>query len=76
MLEEVLKHVANCGRSARRHSLPGTPGVDLLDQLRLDPDVDVCGFPCHAGKLGRRPARRLMNRAKKLLIRANRADSG
>jgi len=40
--------------------LAGAPGVDFLDQLRFDPGVDVCGFPFHAGELGRGRARRLI----------------
>jgi hypothetical protein len=45
----MLKHVADRGGSARQDSLLGTPGVDLLDQLWLDPDIDIRGFPFHAG---------------------------
>ena len=32
----------------RQHALLGAPGVDFLDRLGLDPDVDICGFPFHA----------------------------
>jgi hypothetical protein len=45
----MLKHVADRGGSAWQDSLLGTPRVNLLDQLRLDPDIDICGFPFHAG---------------------------
>jgi hypothetical protein len=48
MLEELLQHVDDCRRSARRHALPVAPGVDFFDQLGLDPDVNICGFPFHA----------------------------
>jgi hypothetical protein len=61
MLEEMLQHVDDCCSSARRHSLPGTPRIDFLDQLGLDPDVDICCFPCHAGEVGALSARPLDN---------------
>src|SRR6516165_11930465 len=48
MLEEVLKHVDDRRRSAWQHALLSAPGVDFLDELGLDPDVDICGFPFHA----------------------------
>jgi len=67
MLEKMLEHIDHCRRSARRHALPGAP--DFLDQLGLDPDVDICCFPFMAGEVGRCRARRLINRAK-ILIRA------
>jgi hypothetical protein len=44
MPKEVLKHVGDGRRTARRYSLLGTPRIDLFDQLRFDPDVDVAGF--------------------------------
>ena len=47
MLEELLEHVNDCSGSAWRYSLPDAPGIDFLDQLRLDPDVDICGFAFH-----------------------------
>jgi hypothetical protein len=52
----MLKHVADRCGPAWQDSLLATPSVDLLDQLRLDADVDICGFPFHAGELGRFPA--------------------
>jgi len=50
MLKQTLKHRDDRRRPAERHSLPGAPGVDLLDQLRLNPDVDICGFPFHGSR--------------------------
>jgi hypothetical protein len=44
----MLEHVDNCCRSARPDSPLGARCVDLVDQLRLDPDVDIRGFPFHA----------------------------
>jgi hypothetical protein len=70
MLKEVLKHVTDGRRAARRYSLMGAPRIDLLDQLRFDPDVDVCGFPFHARDLGRFAAHRLIIPAKNLIARA------
>jgi hypothetical protein len=48
MREEVLEHVDDCRGSARRHPLLGAPGIHFLDQLGLDPDIDICCFPFHA----------------------------
>src|SRR6516162_7596694 len=48
VLEEFLQHVDDRCGPAWRHSLLGPPAVDFLDQLRLDPDVDICSFPFHA----------------------------
>jgi len=28
-------------------ALAAAPGIDFLDQFRLDPDVDICGFSFH-----------------------------
>ena len=47
MLEKPLEHLDDCGGSARGHGLPGAPGIDFLDQLGLDRDIDIC-FPFHA----------------------------
>jgi hypothetical protein len=66
MLEEMLEHVDDCRGSARRHSLPSAPNVGFLDQLRLDPDVDICGFPFHTGEVGSRRARLLDNPGQKV----------
>jgi len=41
------------GAQLLRHALPAAPRIDPLDQLRLDTDVDVCGFALHAGEDGR-----------------------
>jgi hypothetical protein len=49
MLKELFDHIDDCRRSAWRYSLPVAPGIDYLDQLGLDPDVNICGFPFHAG---------------------------
>ena len=57
--------VTDCRSSAWGHSLPGAPGVDPLDQLGLDPNVDICGFPCHAGEMGRCRAPPLDNTGQK-----------
>jgi hypothetical protein len=65
MLEELLEHIDDS--SARRHSLPGAPSVDFLDQLGLDPDVDICCFLSHAGEMGRCGAHRLIIPAKRLI---------
>ena len=70
MLEELLKHLTDRCCPARLYSLLGAPHIDLLDQLRLDPDVDIRGFPFHADKLGRCRVRCLMMTAKKLILRA------
>jgi hypothetical protein len=48
MFEELIEHVDDCRRPARRFSLPGAPSVDPLDQPGLDPDVDICGFVFHS----------------------------
>ena len=69
MLQELLDHVDDCRRSARRYSLPVAPGIDFLDQLGFDPDVDICCFSFHAGEVGRCRAARLMIPAKKLIWR-------
>jgi hypothetical protein len=53
MLEELLDHVDDRRSSAWRYSLPGAPGVDFLDQLGFDPDIDLCCFLFHAGEMGR-----------------------
>jgi hypothetical protein len=66
MLEEMLEHVDDCRSSARRHSLPGAPGVDFLDQLGLDPDVNICCFPFHTGEVGSRRARLLDSSGQKV----------
>jgi hypothetical protein len=52
MFEELIEHVDDCRRPARRDSLPGAPSVDPLDQPGLDPNVDICGFPFHTGEVG------------------------
>jgi hypothetical protein len=31
MLEELFEHMDDCRGSARRHALPGAPGVDFLE---------------------------------------------
>jgi hypothetical protein len=69
MLKEMFEHVDDCRSSAWRHSLPGAPSVDPLDQLGLDPNVDICCFLFHAGEMGRpcrapdliMPAKRLID---------------
>jgi hypothetical protein len=40
----MLDHMDNRGSSVRKRLLPDAPSVDFLDQLRLDPDIDFCGF--------------------------------
>src|SRR6516164_11382303 len=50
----MLENVDDRCRPARRHSLPSAPSVNPLDQLRLDPDVDVRGFLLHAAQVGHR----------------------
>jgi hypothetical protein len=47
MFEELIEHVDDCGRPARKYSLPGAPSVDPLDQPGLDANVDICGFLLH-----------------------------
>jgi hypothetical protein len=44
MFEELLDHVDDRRSSGWRHSLTGAPSVDPLDQLGLDPNVDICVF--------------------------------
>jgi hypothetical protein len=46
--------------------MPGAPSVDPLDQLGLDPDVDICGFPFHTGEVGRCRAPLLDNSGQKI----------
>ena len=53
MFEEMIEHVDDCRRPARRYSLPGSPGVDPLNQLWLNSDVDIGGLPFHAAQAGR-----------------------
>jgi hypothetical protein len=48
VLEELLEYVDDSRGPARRHPLPGAPGVDFLNLLALDTDVDVADFPLHA----------------------------
>jgi hypothetical protein len=52
MFEELIEHVDDRRSSAWRHSLPGAPGVDFLDHLGLDLNVNICGFPFHTGESG------------------------
>src|SRR6267142_4032463 len=66
MLEELLEHVDDRRSSAWRHSLPGAPGVDPVDQLGLDLNVNICGFPLHAGEVGSRRACLLDNSSQKI----------
>jgi hypothetical protein len=67
MLKELLEHVDDRRSSARRHSLPGAPGVDFLNQLGLDPNIDICCFLSHAGEMGRCRAPVLIIPAKKFI---------
>jgi hypothetical protein len=73
-LEGHVHHVDDRSGSAWRYSLPVAPGIDFLDQLGFDPDVDIRGFPFHAGEVGRCEAARLIIPAKKLLVSANSPD--
>jgi hypothetical protein len=57
----------DCCTSARPHPLPASPSINLFDQLRLDPDVDVCGFALHTGEMGRVGGTRLIIPASKLI---------
>jgi hypothetical protein len=66
MLEEVFEHVDDCRSSAWRHSLPSTPAVNVLDQLGLDPNIDIRCFLSHAGEMGRCRARALDNSGQKI----------
>jgi hypothetical protein len=66
MLEELLEHEDDCRRPALTYSLPGAPRVDFHDQLRLGPDVNICGFPLHTGEVGSRRARLLDNSSQKI----------
>jgi len=50
--EEFLKHIDDRRGSTRRHALLSTPDVDYLNQLGLDPDVDICDLRFMAGKVG------------------------
>jgi len=72
MLEEMLQHVDDRRSSARRHSLSDAPSFDFFDQLRLDPDVDIGGFPFHPCEVRRCRAPRLITPAKNLIRAANR----
>jgi hypothetical protein len=66
MVEEILEHIDDRRCPAWRHSLPGAPSVDLIDQLGLDPDVDIGGFLWHAGEMGRCRAHPLDNSSQKV----------
>jgi hypothetical protein len=48
-LEELIDHVDDRRSSARQYALPRAPGVDVLDQPGLDPDVDIRCFSFHIG---------------------------
>jgi hypothetical protein len=48
MLKEMIEHVDDSRRPAWRYPLLGAPKVDALDQSRLDPNVDICGFVFHS----------------------------
>src|SRR6516225_10632022 len=52
----MLKHIDDRRRAAWRHPLPVAPRVDLFDQLRLNPDVNICGFSVHAKGSNRKGA--------------------
>jgi hypothetical protein len=67
MLEELLDHVDDRRSSAWRHSLPTAPSVDFLEQPAFDPNVDLRGFPFHAGEMGRCRAPGLIMQAKRLI---------
>ena len=69
MVEELLDHMDDRRRSAWRHSLPSPPGVDPLEQLRLDPDIDISCLPFHAGKVGRCRASLLDDPGQKIDLR-------
>jgi hypothetical protein len=60
----MFEHVDDRRSLAWRHSLPAAPSVDPLDQLGLDPNVDICCFLSHAGEMGRCRAPRLIIPAK------------
>ena len=47
-LQEVFDHVNDRRTAGRRQPVLVTPGVDPLDQRRLNPDIDVCGLAFHA----------------------------
>jgi hypothetical protein len=70
VLKEMLEHVDYRRGSARRHVLPGAPGVDPLDQPGLDPNVDFCGFPFHAKNVRWRTAQRSKIRAQIDILQA------
>ena len=56
----------DCCTSARGHPLAVPPSVNPFDQLRLDADIDVCGFALHAGEIGRCRAYPLDNFGQKI----------
>jgi hypothetical protein len=66
--EEMFEHVDDRRSSAWRHSLLAAPSVDPLDQLGLDPNIDICCFLSHAGEMGRCRVPRLIIPAKRLII--------
>ena len=66
-LEEMFEHVDDRCSSARKHSLTRAPGVDFLDQLGLDPDVDICCLR-HAPKIVRCRASNLIIQDNKLIL--------
>jgi hypothetical protein len=51
-LQEVLDHMHDCGTSARSHPLLVAPSVNPFDELRLNSDIDVCGFMFHYWGIG------------------------
>jgi hypothetical protein len=47
--QEALDHTDDRRRPAQRHSLPGPPSVDPLDQSEFNPSADKDCVPLHAG---------------------------
>jgi hypothetical protein len=71
MLEELLDHKDDRRSSARRHSLPGAPGVDFLDQLGSTPMSIFAVLRFMPLRWGVAVLLCLIIRAKTLMTRAN-----
>jgi hypothetical protein len=76
MFGELLDHVDDRRSSSWRHSLTGAPSVDPLDQLGLDPNVDICVFCPMPVKWGAVGAPGLIIPAKMLIDATGAAEKG
>jgi hypothetical protein len=51
-LQEVLDHMHDCGTAAWLHPLLVAPSINPFDELRLDADINVCGFTFYDWRIG------------------------